>query len=376
LVNQSVSDCIEKGNGRHQKIAKYYGDENRWKIMLHEVKPDVVIIATNWNNHAPMAIECMRHGAHVFVEVPLALTLNELWEIVDTSERTKKHCMMMENVNYGREELLYLNLCRNGIIGDLLHGEAAYIHDCRDLMKNEKRGEGVWRPGHYVRRNGNLYPTHGLGPIAQYMNISRSEDQFKSIVSYSSPAIGANLYVKKNNPKDHIWNNSDFIAGDINTSIIKTNLGRTIMIQWDEISPRPYSRLNLIQGTKGTLAGYPTRVALEGGVPGATENSHSWAEGEKLESLYEKYEHPLYLRLGALAKKMGGHGGMDFMMRYRIVECLRKGLPLDQNVYEGAFWSAVSPLSEASVSQQGMPQQFPDFTRGNWKKTKPLGIIS
>jgi predicted dehydrogenase len=344
--------------------------------MLHEVKPDVVIIATNWNNHAPMAIECMRHGAHVFVEVPLALTLNELWEIVDTSERTKKHCMMMENVNYGREELLYLNLCRNGIIGDLLHGEAAYIHDCRDLMKNEKRGEGVWRPGHYVRRNGNLYPTHGLGPIAQYMNISRSEDQFKSIVSYSSPAIGANLYVKKNNPKDHIWNNSDFIAGDINTSIIKTNLGRTIMIQWDEISPRPYSRLNLIQGTKGTLAGYPTRVALEGGVPGATENSHSWAEGEKLESLYEKYEHPLYLRLGALAKKMGGHGGMDFMMRYRIVECLRKGLPLDQNVYEGAFWSAVSPLSEASVSQQGMPQQFPDFTRGNWKNTEPLGIIS
>jgi predicted dehydrogenase len=376
LVNQSVADCMDKGNGRHQNIARYYGDENRWKIMLHEVKPDVVIIATNWNNHAPMAIECMRHGAHVFVEVPLALTLNELWEIVDTSERTKKHCMMMENVNYGREELLYLNLCRNGIIGDLLHGEAAYIHDCRDLMKNEKRGEGVWRPGHYVRRNGNLYPTHGLGPIAQYMNISRSEDQFKSIVSYSSPAIGANLYVKKNNPKDHIWNNSDFIAGDINTSIIKTNLGRTIMVQWDEISPRPYSRLNLIQGTKGTLAGYPTRVALEGGVPGATEDSHSWAEGEKLEFLYEKYEHPLYLRLGALAKKMGGHGGMDFMMRYRIVECLRKGLPLDQNVYEGAFWSAVSPLSEASVSQQGMPQQFPDFTRGNWKNTEPLGIIS
>jgi predicted dehydrogenase len=376
LVNQSVSDCIEKGNGRHQNIARYYGDENRWKSMLQEVKPDVVIIATNWNNHAPMAIESMKQGAHAFVEVPLAVTLNELWEIVDTSEQTQKHCMMMENVNYGREELLYLNICRNGIIGDLLHGEAAYIHDCRDLMKNEKRGEGVWRPGHYVRRNGNLYPTHGLGPIAQYMNISRSEDQFKSIVSYSSPAIGANLYVKKNNPKDHIWNNSDFIAGDINTSIIKTNLGRTIMIQWDEISPRPYSRLNLIQGTKGTLAGYPTRVALEGGVPGATENSHSWAEGEKLESLYEKYEHPLYLRLGALAKKMGGHGGMDFMMRYRIVECLRKGLPLDQNVYEGAFWSAVSPLSEASVSQQGMPQQFPDFTRGNWKKTKPLGIIS
>jgi predicted dehydrogenase len=376
LVNQSVSDCIEKGNGRHQNIARYYGDENRWKSMLQEVKPDVVIIATNWNNHAPMAIESMKQGAHAFVEVPLAVTLNELWEIVDTSEQTQKHCMMMENVNYGREELLYLNICRNGIIGDLLHGEAAYIHDLRDLFKNEKRGEGVWRPDHHLKRNGNLYPTHGLGPIAQYMNLSRSEDQFKSIVSYSSPALGAKLYVQKNNPKDQKWNNSDFIAGDINTSIIKTNLGRTIMVQWDEISPRPYSRLNLIQGTKGTLAGYPTRVALEGGVLGATKDSHSWAEGEKLESLFKKYEHPLYLRLGALAKKMGGHGGMDFMMRYRIVECLRKGLPLDQNVYEGAFWSAVAPLSEASVSQQGMPQQFPDFTRGNWKNTEPLAIIS
>jgi predicted dehydrogenase len=344
--------------------------------MLQEVKPDVVIIATNWNNHAPMAIESMKQGAHAFVEVPLAVTLNELWEIVDTSEQTQKHCMMMENVNYGREELLYLNICRNGIIGDLLHGEAAYIHDLRDLFKNEKRGEGVWRPDHHLKRNGNLYPTHGLGPIAQYMNLSRSEDQFKSIVSYSSPALGAKLYVQKNNPKDQKWNNSDFIAGDINTSIIKTNLGRTIMVQWDEISPRPYSRLNLMQGTKGTLAGYPTRVALEGGVLGATKDSHSWAEGEKLESLFKKYEHPLYLRLGALAKKMGGHGGMDFMMRYRIVECLRKGLPLDQNVYEGAFWSAVAPLSEASVSQQGMPQQFPDFTRGNWKNTEPLAIIS
>ena len=159
-------------------------------------------------------------------------------------------------------------------------------------------------------------------------------------------------------------------------TIIKTNLGRTIMIQWDETSPRPYTRHNLLQGTKGILAGYPTRVALEGGVPGATENHHSWAEGEKLEALYEQYEHPIYLRLGALAQKMGGHGGMDFMMRYRIVECLRNGLPLDQNLYEGCFWSAVSPLSEASVAKGGMPQQFPDFTRGFWNKTKPLSIIS
>jgi hypothetical protein len=243
-------------------------------------------------------------------------------------------------------------------------------------MEEQERGTGSWRTHHYAKRNGNLYPTHGLGPVAQYMNLGRGEDQFSSIISFSSPAKGRKLFAEKKYTKEHKWNDLDFIAGDINTSIIKTNLGRTIMVQWDETSPRPYSRLNLIQGTKGALAGYPTRIALEDGVPGATENHHSWAEGEKLEALYEQYEHPIYLRLGALAQKMGGHGGMDFMMRYRIVECLRNGLPLDQNVYEGCFWSAVSPLSEASVAKGGMPQEFPDFTRGNWENTKPLGIIS
>jgi len=376
LVDRSVTACINNGNGRHQNITRYYGDENQWKKIFEEVKPNVVIIATNWLNHASMAIESMKKGAHCFVEVPIAVTLEEMWDLVNTSEQTQKHCMMMENVNYGREELLYLNLCRKGIIGDLLHGEAAYIHDLRDQMNDEKRGEGSWRPFHIAKRNGNLYPTHGLGPIAQYMNLSRGEDQFKTLVSFSTPAIGRNLYAEKNYHESHIWNTMNFKGGDLNTSIIKTNLGRTIMVQWDETSPRPYSRLNLIQGTKGTLAGYPTRVALEGGVPGVTENHHSWAEKDELGELYDQFEHPMYKRLGALAKKMGGHGGMDFMMLYRIIECLREGLPLDQNVYEGCFWSAVSPLSEASVAQGGMPQIFPDFTRGAWNQTNPLAIVS
>jgi predicted dehydrogenase len=376
LVDRSVSLCAESGTGRHQSISRYYGDENQWEKMLIEVKPDAVIIATNWNNHAKMAIESMKQGAHAFVEVPIAVTLKEMWEIINTSEQTQKHCMMMENVNYGREELLYLNLCRKEVIGELLHAEAAYIHELRFQMEEEERGTGSWRTHHYAKRNGNLYPTHGLGPVAQYMNLSRGEDQFSSIVSFSSPAVGRKLYAEKNYSKDHKWNALDYQGGDLNTSIIKTNLGRTIMVQWDETSPRPYTRHNLVQGTKGILAGYPTRVALEGGVPGATENHHSWAEGEKLEALYEQYEHPIYKRLGALAKKMGGHGGMDFMMLYRIIECLREGKPLDQNLYEGCFWSAVAPLSEASVAKGGMPQQFPDFTRGNWENTKPLGIIS
>lgn len=366
--------AIGKGQ-RHKKIKLYHGEEDKWRTMLDETKPDVVFIATNWKNHAPMAIEVMNKGAHAFVEVPIALTLNEMWAIVDTSEVTGKHCMMMENVNYSRDELMFLNMCRQGIIGEPFHAEAAYIHELRFQMEEQNRGTGSWRTPHYAKRNGNLYPTHGLGPVAQYMNLGRTDDTFGSLVSFSTPALGRKMYAEKNYTADHKWNQLNYQGGDLNTSIIKTALGKTIMVQWDETSPRPYSRLNLVQGTKGTLAGFPTRVALEGGVEGATKDHHSWVQGEQLEVLYEKFDHPLYKRLND-ATKDTGHGGMDGMMMYRIVECLQKGLPLDQNVYEGCFWSAVSPLSERSVASGGAPQPFPDFTRGNWKQTKPLEIIS
>jgi predicted dehydrogenase len=377
LAKRAAGMCVDKGGGmRHQDIALYHGGEDLWKKMLADVKPDAVFICTPWELHAPMAIEAMQQGAHAFVEVPLAITLEELWKIVDTSENTQKHCMMMENVNYGREELLYLNMCRQGVIGELLHGEAAYIHELRGQMNDVERGTGSWRTLHYARRNGNLYPTHGLGPVAQYMNLARGEDNFARMVSFSSPAKGRKAYAVKYYDEDHKWNQLNFTGGDINTSIVKTLLGRTIMVQWDETSPRPYTRHNLIQGTKGTLAGFPTRIALEGGVEGATDSHHEWAQSDELQAIFEKYEHPLYIRLGELARKMGGHGGMDFIMRYRIIECLQKGLPLDQNVYEGAFWSAVSPMSEASVTAGGAPQEFPDFTRGAWKETKPLAVVS
>ena len=360
---------------RHQNIKLYWGSEVKWKTMLKEVRPDVVFIATNWTNHAPMAIESMKMGAHAMVEVPIAVTLQEMWDIVDTSEATQKHCMMLENVNYSRDELLFLNMCRQGVIGAILHGEAAYIHELRWQMEEQVRGTGSWRTHHYANRSGNLYPTHGLGPVAQYMNLGRTDDTFGSLVSFSTPSKGRKLYAEKNYPENHKWNQLDFKGGDLNTSIIKTYLGKTIMVQWDETSPRPYSRLNLIQGTKGTLAGFPTRVALEGGVEGLTKDHHSWVQGEQLKALYEKYDHPLYKRLNQAAKG-SGHGGMDGIMVYRIVECLQKGLPLDQNVYEGCYWSAVAPLSERSVASGGYPQPFPDFTRGNWKDTTPLQIVS
>ncbi len=366
---------LGSSSGRHQQVKTYYGDENAWRKMLEEVKPDVVFISTNWANHAPMAIASMQAGAHAFVEVPLALTIEEMWESVKVSESTRRHCMMMENVNYGRDELMFLNMVRQGLLGDLLHAEAAYIHELRWQMEEVERGTGSWRTGHYARRNGNLYPTHGLGPVAQYMNLGRGEDNFKSLVSFSTPALGRQRWAQKNYSADHQWNQLDFKGGDLNTSIIKTKLGRTIMIQWDETSPRPYTRHNLIQGTLGAMAGFPTRVAMEGGVPGITKDHHSWAQGEQLAALYEKYDHPLYKRLNEAAAN-SGHGGMDGIMMYRIVECLQKGLPLDQNVYEGCYWSAVAPLTEASVAADGAPQSFPDFTRNGWKQTMPLAVIA
>lgn len=285
--------------------------------------------------------------------------------------------MMMENVNYGRDELLFLNMCRQGVIGSILHGEAAYIHELRWQMQEDsiELGTGSWRTGHYARRNGNLYPTHGLGPIAQYMSLARGEDQFESITSVSTPALGRAAYATKHFEAEHKWNHLNFRGGDLNTSIVRTRLGRSIMIQWDETSPRPYTRLNLIQGTKGALAGFPTRVALEGGVLDISEDHHSWVQGDYLHDVYEKWDHPLYRRLSE-ATVGSGHGGMDGMMMYRIVECLQQGLPLDQNVYEGCLWSAVAPLSERSVASGGAPQLFPDFTRGDWVDTKPLAVVA
>ena len=372
---EASMDIINKLNKPTKKIKTYWGNENKWKTMLKDVKPDIVFISTNWNSHGEMAVETMKNYAHAFVEVPLALNINELWNIVNTSEKYKKHCMMMENVNYGREELMFLNIIRNGHLGELLHAEAAYIHDLRFQMFEEERGTGSWRTLQYEKKKGNLYPTHGLGPVSQYMNLLRSEDNFKTIVSFSTPAMGRKKFAKENFSENHKWNELNYQNGDLNTSIIKTHLGRTIMVQWDETSPRPYTRLNLIQGTKGILAGGPTRAAFDDGFENFTKDSHKWIKDDGIKRLYERYDHPLYKRLNEKTKD-SGHGGMDGIMMYRIVECLQKGLPLDQNVYEGCAWSSLIELTASSVNNNGEPQIFPDFTRGNWTNTNTFDIVS
>jgi predicted dehydrogenase len=368
-ANRSAAG-VEKLGKRRPDL--YCGSPTKYHEMLARPDIDAVVIATPWEEHAPMAIAAMQAGKHAFVEVPLAFTLKDLWDVVDTSEMSGRHCMMMENCNYGREELLFLNLTRQGVLGHLLHGEAAYLHPLREQMMEVERGTGSWRTKYYAQANGgNLYPTHGLGPVAQYMNLARTEDMFERLVSFATPAFGRAEFAREHFPPDHKWNRMKFECGDLSTQLIKTRLGRTIMVQWDETSPRPYSRHNLIMGTKGTLAGYPSRAAIEG-----RGSYHEWKEDEEFEKLYAEFEHPLYQRMGEQAVKMGGHGGMDFIMRMRMVECLRQGEPLDQNVYEGALWSAVRPLSAKSEAEGGAPQAFPDFTRGDWKTTAPLGIIA
>jgi len=369
----TLDSAVNKVTGKKRPKPAAYGDgDYGYRKMLERTDIDIVVICTPWEWHAKMCVDSMKAGKHAFTEVPAAITVEECWELVDTAEKTGKHCMMMENCCYGQEELLCLNMCRLGILGELLHGEAAYIHELRGQMNAVDHGTGSWRTLHYANRNGNLYPTHGLGPIAQYMGINRG-DKFDYLSTVASPAIGRALYAKKHYPADHKWNRiKEWKCGDINTTIIKTALGRSIMLQWDETSPRPYTRLNHIQGTRGTFAGYPNRLVIEG----ETSVTHDWTMTDKLQPFIEKYEHPLWKARGENAKTAGGHGGMDWLMLWRIVYCLRNGEPLDQDVYDAAAWSVIGPLSEKSIASRSASVDVPDFTRGVWKKTAPLGIIT
>jgi len=348
----------------------YFGQgDQAYQDLLARADVDIVVIATPWEWHHPMAKDTMLAGKHACVEVPMGLSLIQLWDLVDTAELTQRNCMMLENVCYGRDELMVLNMVRQGVFGELLHGEAAYIHELRWQMKEMERKTGSWRTKYHSQINGNLYPTHGLGPVSQYMNINRG-DRFDYLSSMSSPAVGRAAYAKREFAADHPRNAMKYICGDMNTSLIKTVKGRTIMVQHDTTTPRPYSRHNLIQGSNGVFAGFPNRIALENGGRGSY---HDW--DQDMEYWYGKYDHPLWLRMGAEAEKNGGHGGMDFLMCWRLIYCLRNAEPLDQDVYDGAAWSAVQPLSAASVADRGNSKDFPDFTRGLWQSAKPLGIV-
>ena len=364
----------EKANAVKQKLEGtihrpdvYTGKEDEWKKMCDRPDIDLVYIATPWALHTPMAVYAMNHGKHVCVEVPSAKTLEECWQLVETSERTKKHCIILENCCYDFFELLTLNMARQGLLGELVHGEGAYIHTLLNDNFSKDKYYDMWRLKENLR-NGNLYPTHGLGPVAQALSINRG-DKMDYLVAMSGNDFQMAALANELAAKDAFYKpytNKKF-RGNMNTTTIRTNKGRTIMLQHDVTSPNVYSRIHKISGTKGSCLKYPE--------PGKIAFGHEgWVSDEEYKNLESKYAAPIVTKVGEMAKQVGGHGGMDFLMDWRTIDCLRNGLPVDMDVYDAALWSAIAPLSEKSVASRSNSVDIPDFTSGSWKTNQPVDI--
>lgn len=366
-----AADICEKKSGKRPAI--YGGTENIWEQLVDRDDIDAVYVATPWKWHVPMALRAMERGKHAFVEVAAAVTVDDCWRLVDTSERTQRHCVMLENCCYGENELFVLNLARAGVFGELTHAECAYLHDLRSMLFSLGT-EGDWRRDYHWEMDGNLYPTHGLGPVAQFLGVGRG-DQFKFLVSTSSPERSLTKYRDEQHPNGGKHAAEKYICGDMNTALIKTELGRTIMIQHSVVSPRPYSRINALYGTGATFFDYPARLAVDhpkqfGLNAGSSE---AWLEDGDMKKMREQFTHPLWKKLAERAKG-SGHGGMDFVMNWRLADCLRQGITPDSVVYDAAAWSCIIETSVRSVATGSMPVNIPDFTRGLWKTMKPLGI--
>ena len=358
LATQAKLDRAGKAS---QPIALFHSDEHAFEGLLKRDDIDLVVIATPWVWHVPMAVAGMKQGRHVAIEVPAARTMQECWDMVNASEATQRHCIQLENCCYGYNEMMVLNMVRAGLFGELTHGGAAYNHDLRSILFSNE-GEGLWRRAEHFNRDGNLYPTHGLGPVAHYMDVNRG-DRFDTLVSMSSISAGLQSYRKDKLAPSDPRQKETYKEGDFNVSLIRTVKGRVIELEHNVSSPQPYDRINLIAGTKGIFRDYPARVYFDG------------ARSEEFESLdkyKDKYEPELWKKVGDMAKEIGGHGGMDYVMAYRLVECMKLGLAPDIDVYDAAAWSAPIPLSEASVANGSAPQKFPDFTKGKWQTRQPV----
>jgi hypothetical protein len=325
---------------------------------------DLVYTATPWEWHVPVMLAAMRNGKHAATEVPAAMTIDDCWALVEAAERYRRHAVMMENCNYDRMEMMVLNMTRQGVFGEILHAEGGYLHDLR-AIKFENRNEGLWRRAWSTKIDGNLYPTHGLGPVANCLDINRG-DRFDYLVSMSAPSRGLQAWAEEHFPPDAPERRERYVLGDVNTSLIKTARGRTVMVQHSTNLPRPYSRIHLVQGTKGLFQGYPDRVYIEG-----RGRLDQWVPAA---DLLREFEHPLWQEMGARSAG-AGHGGMDFLEDYRLVASLRAGEPTDMNVYDAAALSAVVELSAQSTARRSRPVEVPDFTRGRWRTNPPWPIV-
>jgi hypothetical protein len=348
-----------KRAGHDYEPAVFTSGDLAYEQLVRRDDIDLVYTATPWEWHVPICLAAMNAGKHAATEVPAAHTIEDCWKLVDASERTRRHCMMLENCNYGYNELLVLQMVRGGLFGDIKAGGAAYNHDLRSILF-ENKDEGLWRRNAHTRRNGNLYPTHGLGPVAFYMDVNRG-DRFDHMVSMSTEEFGLTEWREAREPRESPKFREEYITGDLNRSLIRTAMGRVILLEHDVTSPRPYSRINSVQGTRGIFEDYPPRIYFDG-----PQADHRW---KAIDEYQAEHEHPLWRSLGGKARS-GGHGGMDYVMAWRLVQCMREGLRPDMDVYDAAAWSAPGPLSERSVANRGRSVDFPDFTRGEWENSR------
>jgi len=367
---KKVNEMLEKLG--LPKAQEFFGDTSVWREVTALPNVDLIYVATDWKSHAAIGIQAMKDGKHVAIEVPAAMTMDEIWGLINTSEQTRKHCMQLENCVYDFFELTTLNMVQQGLLGEVIHGEGAYIHGLQPFW-DEYWDD--WRMDFNKNHRGDVYPTHGLGPVCQAMNIHRG-DKLNFLVSVDTKAIGNPAYLKEKRNETV----TDFRNGDHTCTLISTEKGNSILIEHNVTSPRPYNRMYQLTGTKGFANKYPVEgyaldsEAIDPELAANHENltTHSFLPDDVKKAMMEKYKHPIAKDIEEKAKQVGGHGGMDFIMDYRLIYCLQKGLPLDMDVYDLAEWCCLIPLTEISLDNNSAPVEIPDFTRGGWNKIDGL----
>jgi predicted dehydrogenase len=360
-----AQDMLSKSG--HKKAEAYSKNEYSYVDLLKRTDLDAVIIATPWEWHTPMAVASMNAGKYVGVEVSAANTIEECWDLVNTSENTGVPCMILENVCYRRDVMAILNMVRKEMFGELVHLQCGYLHDLRKVkfepgveFGEKAIHEARWRTAHSVKRNGDLYPTHGIGPVAKMLNINTGT-RFVSLTSVSSKSRGLHNYIAENGGEDHPNAKVKFKLGDVVSTLIKTSNDETILITHDTNLPRPYSLGFKVQGTKGLWMDDLDSIYIEGKNP-----LDKW---EPAVPALTEHDHPLWKKYAGTAEG-AGHGGMDFFVLNAFIESVKRKIPPPIDVYDASAWSVISPLSEMSIAGGGATQQFPDFTRGKWMTRK------
>lgn len=358
--------------------AAIYSGETGYEELCKRDDIDLVYIAADWLHHFPIAKCALENGKHVAIEVPSAMNLQECWDLVNLSETTRKHCFILENCCYDWFEMNTLNMAQNGVFGEVIRAQGAYIHNLSDFWdyywKNGENDKLGWRLEFNMRHRGDVYATHGLGPVAQVLDIHRG-DRMKTLTAMDTKSVvGKGLVEAKTGSEC-----TNFRNGDHTTTMIRTENGKVIEIQHNVMTPQPYNRLYQLTGVKGFANKYPTEGYALGadqlsasGVQPKVDNlsSHGFLPQAEMDALVEKYQHPILKKYGEIAKEVGGHGGMDFIMDSRLVYCLQNGLPLDMDVYDLAEWCALAELGEISMDNNCAAVEFPDFTRGEWNVVK------